>query len=157
MRRASIPPTVVDRGEQQEPDYFLDWAFDEVKRIAAKSGVHSLVARTTIDLNLQNAAEESVEFHLRQFGKEYNVTEGAVVVIETNGAVRAIVGGRDYGTSQFNRATKAPAPDRLVVQALCLCHRHGTRLHAGIDHLRRADQLGQLVAAELQRAAFPAA
>ncbi|CDX29112.1 1A family penicillin-binding protein [Mesorhizobium plurifarium] len=100
------PADVVDRGEQKSPDYFLDWAFDEVKKIA-KPGQHSLVAHTTFDANIQKAAEESVEFHLRQFGKEYNVTEGAVVVIETNGAVRAIVGGRDYGTSQFNRATKA--------------------------------------------------
>ncbi|TPL49476.1 penicillin-binding protein 1A [Mesorhizobium sp. B2-4-6] len=100
------PANVVDRGEQKSPDYFLDWAFDEVKKIA-KPGQHSLVAHTTFDANIQKAAEESVEFHLRQFGKEYNVTEGAVVVIETNGAVRAIVGGRDYGTSQFNRATKA--------------------------------------------------
>jgi len=101
------PASVVDRGDRKSPDYFLDWAFDEVKRIAANSGVHSLVARTTIDLNIQKAAEESVEFNLRQYGKEYHVTEGAVVVIETNGAVRAIVGGRDYGASQFNRATKA--------------------------------------------------
>ena len=100
------PADVVDRGEQKSPDYFLDWAFDEVKKIA-KPGQHSLVAHTTFDANIQKAAEESVEFHLRQFGNEYNVTEGAVVVIETNGAVRAIVGGRDYGTSQFNRATKA--------------------------------------------------
>ncbi|MCX8569613.1 MULTISPECIES: PBP1A family penicillin-binding protein [Hyphomicrobiales] len=101
------PANVVDRGKQKSPDYFLDWAFDEVKKIAAKSGVHSLVARTTIDMNIQNAAEESVEFHLRQYGKEYHVSEGAIVVIETNGAVRALVGGRDYGASQFNRATKA--------------------------------------------------
>lgn len=101
------PADIVDRGDRKSPDYFLDWAFDEVKKIAAKSGIHSLVARTTIDMNIQKAAEESVEFHLRQFGKEYHVTEGAVVVIETNGAVRAIVGGRDYGASQFNRATRA--------------------------------------------------
>ncbi len=100
------PADVVDRGERKSPDYYLDWAFDEVKKIA-KPGQHSLVAHTTFDANIQKAAEESVEFHLRQFGKEYNVTEGAVVVIETNGAVRAIVGGRDYGASQFNRATKA--------------------------------------------------
>ncbi|HEY4193865.1 MAG TPA: penicillin-binding protein 1A [Mesorhizobium sp.] len=101
------PADVVDRGEQKSPDYYLDWAFDEVKKIAAKSGQHSLVAHTTFDANLQKAAEESLEFHLRQFGKEYRVAEGAIVVIETNGAVRAIVGGRDYGASQFNRATKA--------------------------------------------------
>ncbi|PDQ20707.1 penicillin-binding protein [Mesorhizobium sanjuanii] len=100
------PAEIVDRGEQKSPDYYLDWAFDEVKKIA-KPGQHSLVAHTTFDANIQKAAEESMEFHLRQFGKEYNVTEGAMVVIETNGAVRAIVGGRDYGASQFNRATRA--------------------------------------------------
>ncbi len=101
------PASVVDRGDRKSPDYFLDWAFEEVKRIAEKSGVHSVVARTTVDMNIQKAAEEAVEFNLRQYGKEYRVTEGAVVVIENNGAVRAIVGGRDYGASQFNRATKA--------------------------------------------------
>ncbi len=101
------PATVVDRGERKSPDYYLDWAFDEVKRIAAKSGQHSLVAHTTFDANIQAAAEESLEFNLRQFGKDYRVSQGAIVVIETNGAVRAIVGGRDYGESQFNRATRA--------------------------------------------------
>ncbi|OQM75233.1 transglycosylase domain-containing protein [Manganibacter manganicus] len=101
------PADVVDRGETKSPDYYLDWAFDEVKRLAAKSGEHSLVAHTTFDPNIQQAAEESLEFHLRQYGKKYNVSQGAVVVIDTKGAVRAIVGGRDYGTSQFNRATNA--------------------------------------------------
>ena len=101
------PADVVDRGDVKSPDYFLDWAFEEAKKIGEQKGVHTMVARTTIDLNLQRAAEESMEFHLRQYGKDYGVTEGAIVVIETNGAVRAIVGGRDYGASQFNRATRA--------------------------------------------------
>jgi penicillin-binding protein 1A len=101
------PANIVDREDRKSPDYFLDWAFEEVKRVAAASGIHSMVARTTIDMNIQSAAEESLEFHLRQQGKDYRVTEGAIVVIETNGAVRAIVGGRDYGASQFNRATRA--------------------------------------------------
>jgi penicillin-binding protein 1A len=101
------PADVVDRGKAKSPDYFLDFAFDEAKKLAAKSGIHSMVARTTIDLNLQQAAEESLQFNLRQHGKEYGVTEGAIVVLDTNGSVRAIVGGLDYGTSQFNRATRA--------------------------------------------------
>jgi len=101
------PADIIDRGDLKAPDYFLDWAFEEAKRIASKYGIHSMVARTTADINIQRAAEESVEFHLRQYGKDYRVTEGAVVVMETSGAVRAIVGGRDYGASQFNRATKA--------------------------------------------------
>ena len=101
------PAGIVDRGDQKSPDYFLDWAFEEARQLAGKIGVHTMVARTTFDANLQNAAEESLEFHLRQYGKEYGVTEGAIVLMETNGAVRAIVGGRDYGASQFNRATRA--------------------------------------------------
>ncbi|MGL4487959.1 MAG: transglycosylase domain-containing protein, partial [Rhizobiaceae bacterium] len=67
----------------------------------------SLVVKTTVDTDLQNAAEESSEFHLRQFGEEYKVTQSAIVMIETDGSVRAMVGGRDYGASQFNRATNA--------------------------------------------------
>src|SRR5690606_3697763 len=40
-------------------------------------------------------------------GQAYRVSEGAMVVLENNGAVRALVGGRDYARSQFNRATRA--------------------------------------------------
>ena len=101
------PATVVDRGRSESPDYFLDWTFDEVRKVAQKLPTHTLVVRTTIDMGIQKAAEESAEYHLRQYGKEYNVTQAAIVVLENNGAVRAIVGGRDYGESQFNRATAA--------------------------------------------------
>ncbi|MEX3008081.1 transglycosylase domain-containing protein [Hoeflea sp. TYP-13] len=101
------PADVVDRGDKETPDYFLDWAFEEVKRIAVKYPEHSLIVRTTIDTSLQKAAEEALEAGLRQYSKRYNVQQGAIVLIENGGAVRAMVGGRDYGESQFNRATKA--------------------------------------------------
>ena len=58
-------------------------------------------------MNIQRATAESLEYNLRQHGVEYGVTEGAIVVMESGGAVRAIVGGTDYGKSQFNRATSA--------------------------------------------------
>ncbi len=101
------PATSVDRAGAETPDYYLDWAFEEVKKIAPRNAPRSLVARTTLDMDLQKAAEESLEFHLRQHGQAYRVSEGAMVLLETNGAVRAIVGGRDYARSQFNRATRA--------------------------------------------------
>jgi len=101
------PAEVVDRDSAKNPDYFLDWAFEEVKRIAQRMPGHSLVARTTLDLGIQAAAEEALEFHLRQHGKEYGVRQGAIVVLDHDGSVRALVGGRDYGLSQFNRATSA--------------------------------------------------
>src|SRR5207245_4771223 len=50
---------------------------------------------------------EAVENSLRQYGREYNAKQGAAVLMEVDGAVRAMVGGRDYGDSQFNRATDA--------------------------------------------------
>ncbi|MBW9112679.1 penicillin-binding protein [Rhizobium cauense] len=101
------PATVVDRNQVESPDFFLDWAFDEVMRLSPRFHQHSLVVRTTVDMGLQAAAEDSVETSLREYGERYNAKQGAMVVIENGGAVRAMVGGRDYGESQFNRATRA--------------------------------------------------
>ena len=67
----------------------------------------NLVVKTTVDLDLQKSAEDSVETHLRQFGSQFGVRDAAMIVIDHNGAVRAMVGGRDYAQSQFNRATKS--------------------------------------------------
>src|SRR5437773_5079410 len=58
-------------------------------------------------MNVQRAAEEAVENQLRQFGRDYHATQAATVVADLDGGVRAMVGGRDYGASQFNRATEA--------------------------------------------------
>jgi penicillin-binding protein 1A len=103
------PATAVDRNMTEAPDFFLDWAYEETLKIARKENFadHTLVVRTTIDMNLQRAAEQAVESGLRQYGETYRVKQGALVMIENGGAVRAMVGGRDYGENQFNRATKA--------------------------------------------------
>jgi penicillin-binding protein 1A len=101
------PATAVDRSQIASPDYFLDFAFAEVQRIAEKIPHRNFVARTSFDAGLQQLADESVEYHLQQFGKPYGVDEAAMVVLDDEGGVRAMVGGRDYGLSQFNRATKA--------------------------------------------------
>lgn len=101
------PASVVDRGDVESPDFFLDWAFDEVKRLSVNFDETAVVVRTTIDLGLQSASELAVEQGLREFGRRYRVGQGATVVIENGGAIRAMVGGQDYGQSQFNRATSA--------------------------------------------------
>ncbi|MCZ4430975.1 transglycosylase domain-containing protein [Agrobacterium sp. SOY23] len=103
------PATVIDRADVKAPDYFLDWAFDEVQRLAAEGKFkdHTVVVRTTIDTGLQQAAEQAMEMGLREYGEGYRVKQGAMVMIENGGGVRAMVGGRDYGESQFNRATAA--------------------------------------------------
>jgi penicillin-binding protein 1A len=88
------------------PDYFLDWAYQKVKDLNL-TGDRVMTVRTTVDLGMQHAAEEAVEKTLREFGESYRVTQAAAVVVEPDGAVRVMVGGRDYGESQFNRATDA--------------------------------------------------
>ncbi len=104
-RRA--PASAVERAKVDSPDYFLDYAFEKVKDLAVGFTTNSLVAKTTIDTSLQAAAEDAVLSHLRQYGEEYETDQAAIVAIENGGAVRAMVGGRDYGESQYNRATRA--------------------------------------------------
>jgi penicillin-binding protein 1A len=95
---------LVDTGAT--PDYFLDWAFDQIRKIDSIEQ-RVLTVRTTIDIGLQKAAKEAVETSLREFGASFRVKQAALVSMEPDGAVRALVGGRDYGESQFNRATSA--------------------------------------------------
>ena len=89
------------------PDWYLDWAFEEVQRVAEGRGYYVLTARVTVDLKMQQAAEEALISTIRQEGKAKNARTGALVSMEPDGAVRALVGGLDYGESQFNRATHA--------------------------------------------------
>ncbi|MEM9329965.1 MAG: PBP1A family penicillin-binding protein [Pseudomonadota bacterium] len=105
VRARKEPASVVERDDLNGPNYFMDWAYQEVQRLAVRYKSKSLIVKTTVDLDLQQAAEESVESHLRQFGTQYGVRDAAMVVLDHEGAVRAMVGGRDYGQSQFNRAT----------------------------------------------------
>ncbi len=105
------PATPIDRRDQAVPDYYLDYAFGEVRKfvetLPKSVNERSFVVRTGLDPNIQLVAEAALDQSLREFGKDYKVTQGAVVVMEPNGTVRAMVGGRDYGESQFNRATDA--------------------------------------------------
>ena len=104
------PATPVNRQRGGNPDYYLDWAFTEVKKLSDAGklkDVRSVIVKTPLDPTIQAKAEQSVENTLRQFGGQYGVKQAAVVLMEPLGAVRAMVGGRDYGASQFNRAADA--------------------------------------------------
>jgi penicillin-binding protein 1A len=104
------PATPVNRLRGGSPDYYLDWAFGEVKKLADAGklkGIRSVIVKTPLDPAVQKKAEEAIENNLRTYGAQYGVKQAALVLMEPLGAVRAIVGGRDYGASQFNRATDA--------------------------------------------------
>ena len=103
----AAPASAIERFENTEsPDYFLDWSFAELKELIKDYPVGTaFIVRTTIDPVLQRHAENSIVSTLREEGEAYRVKQGSMVVLEPNGAVRAMVGGTDYGESQFNRAT----------------------------------------------------
>ena len=104
------PATAIDRGREMTPDYYLDWAFEQVRAMARDGHFGNervLVVKTPLDRELQAHADQAVENILRQHGEAFGVRDAAAVVMDPDGAVRAIVGGRDYGQSQFNRATSA--------------------------------------------------
>jgi penicillin-binding protein 1A len=105
------PATPIDRKQEDSPNYYLDWAFDEMRKLVdtfPKTVTDSFfVVRTAIDPNLQRYAEREVESALRQYGHDYGASQSAAVIADLDGGVRAMVGGRDYGASQFNRAVDA--------------------------------------------------
>ncbi|QXX73503.1 transglycosylase domain-containing protein [Methylovirgula sp. HY1] len=105
------PATPIARSRDAAPDWYLDWAYDEVRKLADahKLGADRvLTVRTALDPNLQKFADTTIEDQLRQYGHSYHVDQSAMVILDpSNGAVRTIVGGRDYGASQFNRAVDA--------------------------------------------------
>lgn len=101
------PATPIARTEDaNSPNYFLDWAFEQSKLLIERSqlATNNFVVRTTIDTTLQKYAEEAVVSTVREQGEQYDVTQASMVVTDTQGAIRAMVGGTDYGKSQFNRA-----------------------------------------------------
>ncbi len=101
------PATAVERKRDSSPDYYCDWAFEDIKRLVAAGRLGDqrvLVVKTSFDGAIQLKSDTTIEGILRQSGPEYDVTQAAAVIMDPDGAVRAITGGRDYGASQFNRA-----------------------------------------------------
>ncbi|RVC60928.1 penicillin-binding protein, partial [Mesorhizobium sp. M00.F.Ca.ET.038.03.1.1] len=87
-------------------NYVADTVMDELPDLIGDVR-GDIVIDTTVDLNLQKLAEQSIRRLIDESGKKLNVTQGALVSIDDSGAVRAMVGGYDYSTSQFDRASEA--------------------------------------------------
>jgi penicillin-binding protein 1A len=87
-------------------NYVVDWITAQLP-LFTKETHQSLVIETTIDTVLQLKAEASLRRRLADNGEKLGVSEGAVVTLDPTGAVRALVGGRSYKKSQFNRAVTA--------------------------------------------------
>ena len=85
--------------------HFADWAYGEVNAYIGERD-EDVYAATTLDQNLQQQAERILEEELKK-AEGKNVSQGAIVVLDKLGAVKAMVGGINYNKSQFNRAVQA--------------------------------------------------
>jgi penicillin-binding protein 1A len=83
--------------------YVADWVMDQLPNYIGSID-QDIIVDTSIDLRLQGAAQRAVVQTLADDGAKYGVSQAALVAIDPDGAVKALVGGRDYSTSPFNRA-----------------------------------------------------
>jgi penicillin-binding protein 1A len=86
--------------------YVLDFVSESLPDLIGRLDT-SVVIETTIDKSIQQTAERALRAELASTGKANRASEAAMVVLDTTGAVRAMIGGRSYAHSQFNRAVKA--------------------------------------------------
>jgi penicillin-binding protein 1A len=100
------PPRIAAQPGGGSVNYVADWVMDGVNDILGHVD-EDIVVRTSIDTGLQAQAEKAVSEELSQKGDKAGVSQGALVAMTPQGAVRALVGGRDYAGSQFNRAVAA--------------------------------------------------
>jgi penicillin-binding protein 1A len=97
----SVKPVKTSRKSR----YFTDWVLSQISSYVSP-GDNDIIVITTLDRSLQNDALKTIARGLKS-GKSLNVSQAALVAMTPGGAVRAMVGGADYGLSQFNRATQA--------------------------------------------------
>ncbi|WP_147082161.1 PBP1A family penicillin-binding protein [Methylobacterium haplocladii] len=86
-------------------NYFIDMVAGDAKRLAGEVG--DVTLRTTLNIDLQSLAQATLARKLDAEGDKKKVGQGALIAMSKDGAILAMVGGRDYEDSQFNRATQA--------------------------------------------------
>ena len=100
------PVTIVKDQGPGSTGYVGDWVMDALDDYIGRID-KDLTVQTTIDPALQAAAERALVDELNAKGQRYGVSQGALIAMDPDGAVRALIGGRSYGESQFNRAIAA--------------------------------------------------
>ena len=90
----------------QHAQYFIDWIDGQVRELVGDAQNQDLIVETTLDLNINAAANAAVHAVLARYPNA-GAKQAALVALDGTGRVRALIGGRDYSDSQFNRAVDA--------------------------------------------------
>ena len=103
------PATLSEAAEARAGGYFADWVMDEGPNFLTSETTEDVVIRTTFDQNIQTAAEEALQWVFDNKVRKGSEAQAAIVVMSSDGAVRAMVGGRKFKgvAGQFNRAIQA--------------------------------------------------
>ena len=100
------PPRIVAQAGNGAVNYVADWVVDVLNDVVGHIE-DDVVVQTSIDSSLQASGEKALTEELAAKGDKGNVSQGALVAMTPDGAVRAMIGGRNYAESQFNRAVAA--------------------------------------------------
>ena len=85
--------------------YFTDWLMTQLPNLVDVS--EDILVRTTLDLDAQKTASKTLRTFLENTPKDKNVNESACVITDRNGAIKVLLGGKDYQDHQYNHATQA--------------------------------------------------
>jgi penicillin-binding protein 1A len=102
---SSVPPPDHKPGSAGDGHYFADWVAEQIDPLIQDAS-QDLIVSTTLDMKLERAAERHIDMILSAKDNR-DVSQAALVTLSNDGAIRALVGGRDYRVSQYNRATQA--------------------------------------------------
>jgi penicillin-binding protein 1A len=103
---AATRPRIVRANGTPGSGWFADWVVAHLNELVTPSA-EPVIVETSFDLQIQTLAERAVANALAVDGEKYRAHQAALVAMTPDGAVRAMVGGRRYDTSGFNRATDA--------------------------------------------------
>jgi penicillin-binding protein 1A len=106
LEATNTRPHVIRGSGHSGGGYFTDWAIAKVDSLIGDAG-EPIIVETTFDLDAQAEAERAVAAGLAEEGEKLNAGQAALVALTPDGAVRAMVGGRSYRQSPYNRATDA--------------------------------------------------
>ncbi len=102
------PATLSKAAKQKSGGYFADWVMETTPDYLARDTTEDVIIETTLDQDLQKRAEEALAWVFENKVKDGSKAQAAIVVMSADGAVRAMVGGRDLpNAGDFNRATQA--------------------------------------------------
>lgn len=102
------PAQLSEAAKQKSGGYFADWVMETTPDYLARDTTEDVIIETTLDQDLQKKAEEALAWVFENKVKDGSKAQAAIVVMSADGAVRAMVGGRNVpNAGDFNRATQA--------------------------------------------------